>query len=55
MGKATQYYAKWLQKLLLSVISTISICSYKKQSFKKIWGRILGLVWLIFDVAALGY
>jgi hypothetical protein len=32
-----------------------SICSYKKQLVKKIWGRILGLVWLKFAVAALNY
>ena len=31
----------------------VSICSYKKQAVKKIWGRILGLAWLKFAVAAL--
>jgi hypothetical protein len=31
---------------------SVSICSYKKQLVKKIWGRILGLVWLKFAVAA---
>ena len=31
----------------------VSIRSYKKQPVKKIWGRILGLVWLKFAVAAL--
>jgi hypothetical protein len=31
----------------------VSICSYKKQPVKKIWGRILGLAWLKFTVASL--
>ena len=31
----------------------VSICSYKKQPVEKIWGRILGLAWLIFAVAPL--
>ena len=31
----------------------VSIRSYKKQPVKKIWGRILGLVWLKFAVAPL--
>ena len=31
----------------------VSIRSYKKQPVKKIWGRILGLAWLKFAVAAL--
>ena len=31
----------------------VSIRSFKKQSVKKIWGRILDLVWLKFDVAVL--
>ena len=31
----------------------LAICSYKKQPVKKIWGRILGLAWLKFAVAAL--
>ena len=31
----------------------VSIHSYKKQPVKKIWGRILGLAWLKFAVAAL--
>jgi hypothetical protein len=31
----------------------ISICSYKKQLVKKIWGRILGLAWLKFALAPL--
>ena len=31
----------------------VSICSYKKQPVKKIWDRILGLVWLKFVVASL--
>ena len=31
----------------------ISIRSYKKQLVKKIWGRILGLVWLKFAVVPL--
>ena len=29
------------------------IRSYKKQLVKKIWGRILGLAWLKFAVAAM--
>ena len=29
----------------------VSIGSYKKQLVKKIWGRILGLVWLKFSMA----
>ena len=31
----------------------VSICSYKKQPVKKIWGRILVLAWLKFAVAPL--
>ena len=31
----------------------VSLRSYKKQPVKKIWGRILGLVWLKFAVASL--
>ena len=31
----------------------VSIRSYKKQPVKNIWGRILGLAWLKFAVAAL--
>ena len=31
----------------------VSIRSYKKQPVKKSWGRILGLAWLKFAVAAL--
>ena len=31
----------------------VSICSYKKQPVKNIWGRILGLAWLKFAVAPL--
>ena len=31
----------------------VSIRSYNKQPVKKIWGRILGFVWLEFAVAAL--
>ena len=31
----------------------VSIRSYKKQRVKKIWGRILGFVWLKFAEAAL--
>ena len=30
-----------------------SICSYKKQQVKKIWGRILDLAWLKLTVVAL--
>ena len=30
----------------------VSKCSYKKQLVKKFWGRILGLAWLKFTVAA---
>ena len=33
----------------------ISICSYKKQPVKTIWGRILGLAWLKFTVAVVHY
>ena len=33
----------------------VSIRSYKKQPVKKNWGRILGLAWLKFAVAPLGY
>ena len=33
----------------------VSIRSYKKQLVKKIWGRILGLVWLKFTVAPLDF
>ena len=33
----------------------VSIHSYKKQPVKKIWGRILGLAWLKFAVAALNW
>ena len=31
----------------------VSICSYKKQPVKKIWGRILGLAWLRFALVPL--
>ena len=31
----------------------VSIQTYKRQLAKKIWGRILGLAWLKFAVAAL--
>ena len=31
----------------------VSICSYKKQLVKKIWGRILGLAWLKFAMVPL--
>ena len=31
----------------------VSIRSYKKQLVKNIWGRVLGLAWLIFTLAAL--
>ena len=31
----------------------VSILSYKKQPVKKNWGRILGLAWIKFAVAAL--
>ena len=33
----------------------VSIRSYKKPPIKKIWGRILGLAWLKFAVAALEF
>ena len=32
----------------------VSISSYEKQPVKKIWGRLLGHVWLKFAVAAMG-
>ena len=31
----------------------VSICSYKKEPFRKLWDRILDLAWLKFAVAAL--